>query len=69
MISEQPSEAADGFDTVRITSDIDALAEMHAGHEDVFRSALAQLLKGELVKAREAAQAHGLRFDGETAPV
>ena len=40
-------EAADGagFDTVRIIGDIDALAEKHAGHGDVFRSAVSRLLK------------------------
>ncbi|MGE5158208.1 MAG: [protein-PII] uridylyltransferase [Gemmatimonas sp.] len=45
------------FDTARITAAVDALAEQHAGREDVFRSAMAQLLKGELIAARAAAQA------------
>ena len=47
-------EAGDDFDTARITGEIDALADKHAGHEDVFRSAVAQLLKAEL--ARRATQ-------------
>jgi [protein-PII] uridylyltransferase len=45
------------FDTARVTAAIDALAEQHAGREDVFRASMAQLLKGELVTARAAAQA------------
>ncbi|HZR90284.1 MAG TPA: [protein-PII] uridylyltransferase [Bradyrhizobium sp.] len=45
------------FDTARVTAAIDALAEQHAGREDVFRTSMAQLLKGELVGARAAAQA------------
>src|SRR6201982_2078705 len=45
------------FDPARVTAAIDALAEQHAGHEDVFRASMAQLLKGELVTARAAAQA------------
>ena len=53
--------AAGGFDTVRIIGDIDALAEKHAGHEDVFRSAVSRLLKAELAKVRDAAQAKLLR--------
>jgi [protein-PII] uridylyltransferase len=53
--------AGDDFDTARITGDIDALAEKHAGHEDVFRSAVSRLLKAELAKVRDAAQATLLR--------
>jgi len=45
------------FDTERITADIDALAERTSGRDDAFRSSLAHLLKAELIKAREAAQA------------
>ena len=45
------------FDTARVTADIDALAARHNGREDTFRSALSHLLKAELLKAREAAQA------------
>ncbi|WP_024509461.1 [protein-PII] uridylyltransferase [Bradyrhizobium sp. ARR65] len=54
----EPVRAAEApfFDTTRVTAAIDALAEQHAGREDVFRSAMAQLLKGELVEARAAAQ-------------
>src|SRR5579862_4381413 len=48
---------ANFFDTARVTAAIDALAEQHAGREDVFRTSMAQLLKGELVGARAAAQA------------
>src|SRR6202012_1191272 len=33
------------------------LAEKHAGREDIFRSAMAQLLKAELIEARAVAQA------------
>ena len=54
----QPSREADPpFDTARVTAALDALAEQHAGREDTFREAMAQLLKGELVAARAAAQA------------
>src|SRR5690242_21141809 len=45
------------FDTARITAAVDALAEQHAGREDQFRSAMAQLLKAELIAARATAQA------------
>ncbi|MGB3445626.1 MAG: [protein-PII] uridylyltransferase [Xanthobacteraceae bacterium] len=45
------------FDTARITAEVDALANRHAGNNDAFRSALSHLLKAELVDAREAAQA------------
>src|SRR5689334_23273729 len=45
------------FDTARVTAAVDALAEQHAGREDVFRAAMAQLLKGELIAARAKAQA------------
>ena len=54
-------DTPDEFDIARITGDIDALADQHAGHEDVFRAALAQLLKAELLKARQAAQATLMR--------
>src|SRR3954453_17869571 len=53
-----PRPAADDrFDTARITGEIDALAEKHQGQEDVFRAAMARLLKAELSKASEAAEA------------
>src|ERR1700749_2402153 len=53
---EKPAAAA-GFDTPRITAEIDALAAQHRGANDLFRAALAKLLKAELLKAREAAEA------------
>src|SRR5215831_12022619 len=53
----QPSREADSsFDTARLTEAVDALADLHAGREDMFRSAMAQLLKAELIAARAAAQ-------------
>src|SRR5713101_5169366 len=53
-----PRPAADErFDTARITAAVDALAATHSGREDVFRAAMAQLLKAELVTARATAQA------------
>src|SRR6267142_2753491 len=45
------------FDTARITAAGDALAATHAGREDVFRAAVAQLLKAEMIQARAVAQA------------
>jgi [protein-PII] uridylyltransferase len=45
------------FDTARITAEVGALADHHAGNNDAFRAALSHLLKAELVKARQAAQA------------
>ena len=44
VVKESRSEADDRFDTARITAAVDALAEKHAGREDVFRSALARSL-------------------------
>src|SRR6202042_1603694 len=49
--------ADDRFDTARVTAAGDALAEEHAGREDLFRSAVAKLLKAEMIAAREIAQA------------
>jgi [protein-PII] uridylyltransferase len=49
------------LDTARIEADIAALAGAHAGREDAFRSALAQLLKAEVARAREAVQAQLLK--------
>src|SRR5215216_1089267 len=57
VVTEDRSGADDRFDTARITAAVDALAEKHAGREDVFRSALAQLLKAEMIAARATAQA------------
>ncbi|WP_371421942.1 [protein-PII] uridylyltransferase [Tardiphaga sp.] len=45
------------FDTPRITAEIDALAAQHRGKNDLFRAAVAKLLKAELLKASEAAEA------------
>src|SRR6266850_1997285 len=45
------------FDTARITAAVDALAATHSGREDVFRAAMAQLLKAEMIQARAVAQA------------
>lgn len=57
-IAPQTRPAADErFDTPRITREIDALAEKHQGQEDVFRAAVTKLLKVELYKAAEAAEA------------
>src|SRR5512132_4398444 len=57
VVTEDRSGADERFDTARITAAVDALAEKHAGREDVFRSALAQLLKAEMIEARATAQA------------
>src|SRR5215212_2765751 len=61
VVTEDRPQADDRFDTARITAAIDALAEKNAGREDVFRSALAQLLKAEMFAARDTAQAILLR--------
>ncbi|MGM4894093.1 [protein-PII] uridylyltransferase [Tardiphaga sp. 839_C3_N1_4] len=45
------------FDTTRITAEIDVLAAQHRGKNDLFRAAVAKLLKAELLKASEAAEA------------
>ena len=57
VVTEARPEADERFDTARITAAVDALAETHAGREDVFRAALAQLLKAEMIAARATAQA------------
>src|ERR1043165_6276492 len=57
VVIEARPAADERFDTARITAAVDALAEKHAGREDVFRSALAQLLKAEMIAARATAQA------------
>lgn len=54
---EKKPETDDRFDTARIIAAVDALAEKHEGREDAFRTAMAQLLKAELIAARAAAQA------------
>src|ERR1700743_3773074 len=56
VASEKP-EADERFDTARIAAAVDALASQHSGREDTFRSAVAQLLKAELIAARAKAQA------------
>src|SRR5260370_33656354 len=61
VVTETRPEADERFDTARITAAVDALAAKHAGREDLFRSAVAQLLKAELFAARETAQAVLLR--------
>src|SRR5258706_7793671 len=53
--------ADDRFDTPRITGEIDALAAKHHGQEDVFRAAVAKLLKAELRRASEAAETRLLK--------
>src|SRR5262245_55713463 len=60
-VKERRSEADERFETARITAAVDALAEKHAGREDMFRSSLAQLLKAEMIAARATAQAILLR--------
>src|SRR5881392_3489936 len=57
VVTEARPVADDRFDTARITAAIDALAEKNAGREDVFRTAMAQLLKAEMIAARATAQA------------
>jgi [protein-PII] uridylyltransferase len=57
VATEHKAEVDDRFDTARITAAVDALAERHQGREDAFRTAMAQLLKAELIAARAAAQA------------
>src|SRR5271156_6461488 len=53
---ETRPEADDRFDSARIAAEVDALAANHAGREDLFRAATAQLLKAELIAARAIAQ-------------
>ena len=56
VVTQARPEADERFDTARITAAVDALAAKHAGHEDVFRTHLAQLLKAEFITARAATQ-------------
>ena len=56
VTTEPPQEVDDRFDSARVSAAVDAIAERHEGHEDVFRSTVAQLLKAELVAARAKAQ-------------
>jgi [protein-PII] uridylyltransferase len=55
-LQAEPATETD-FDTVRITAEIDALAAQHRGKNDLFRAAVARLLKAEMQTAREAAEA------------
>ena len=57
VVAQARPEAEDRFDTARITAAVDALAVEYGGREDVFRAAVAKLLKTELLAARETAQA------------
>src|SRR6476619_240559 len=61
VVTEDRVQADERFDTARITAALDALAEKHAGREDLFRAAMAQLLKTEMIEARAMAQALLLR--------
>src|SRR6195256_6376923 len=61
-IVTHPRPAVDErFDTARIAAAVDALAAKHAGREDLFRAAVAQMLKAEMTDARAVAQAVLLR--------
>src|ERR1700728_3944026 len=57
IVKEARPEADERFDTARIATAVSALATEHAGREDVFRAAVAKLLKAEMVEARAIAQA------------
>src|SRR6201987_6436904 len=62
VVVAHPEQEADArFETARISAAVDALAEKHAGREDVFRAQVAQMLKAELLAARATAQAVLLR--------
>src|ERR1700743_2281209 len=50
-------EPDERFDTARVTAAVAALAEEHAGREDIFRSAVAKLLKAERDEALATVQA------------
>ena len=57
VVTEQNQVVDDRFDSARIAAAVDALAEKHEGHEEIFRVAVAQLLKAELVAVRAQAEA------------
>src|SRR5260370_37578453 len=61
VVTQAQSAPDERFDTARIAAAVDALAAKRAGREDLFRSAVAQLLKAELIAARDTAQAVLLR--------
>src|SRR6201998_3607728 len=56
VVNHPRPEADARFDTARVTAAIDELAENHKGREDLFRAAMAKLLKSELITARATAQ-------------
>src|SRR6201997_1374697 len=56
ILTEARSEADERFDTARVTAAVDELAAKNAGREDVFRAAVAQFLKAEMLAARKVAQ-------------
>ena len=56
VVTAPRSEADERFDSARIAAAVDALAAKHAGREDLFRAAVAQLLKAEMTAARAVAQ-------------
>src|SRR6201747_2543014 len=56
VVTHGRPEADERFDSARITAALDALAAKHAGREDAFRAAMAQLLKAEMIEARAVAQ-------------
>jgi [protein-PII] uridylyltransferase len=57
VVTPARPEADERFDSARIAAAVDALAATHTGREDIFRSAVAQLLKAEMIEARAVAQA------------
>src|SRR5271163_709134 len=57
IVKQARSEADERFDTARIATAVTALATEHAGREDVFRAAVAKLLKAEMIASRATAQA------------
>src|SRR6201997_3580169 len=56
ILTQTRPEIDSRFDSARIAAAVDALADKHAGREDVFRSSVAQMLKAELIAARATAQ-------------
>ncbi|MCL2716254.1 MAG: [protein-PII] uridylyltransferase [Alphaproteobacteria bacterium] len=60
-MESEKHEVDDGFDSARLTAAIAALAHSHDGDADGFRAALVQLLKAELIEARNRAQAFLLK--------
>src|SRR5579859_52533 len=56
VVTQARSEPDERFDTARVAAAVDALAAEHAGREDLFRAAVAKLLKAELIAARSTAQ-------------